>query len=597
MVAATLACTAVSVNAAKPTYVYGAPANLPLLNNAAQSLVRVGMPSDIPGNAVVSSAILTFTQYAAYTGANTLTVQRNAAAWVVSKATWNTRPALAGAAVSVSKTGSAAETQWSFDVTADVQGFVNGTVANNGWRLWTTSATTRYVRGSAGPVSRPSLTITYLTPTDAPVNLVPTGNQAVSLQKPWLLFLAPPDTTAINIQIDADMNSPYDFDSGDVSAVSGSLDMSTTAWIGLTAGGPSAYWRARTVSSFGYSAWSAWAQMRRVAKPTVTITSPGATSDDTTPPVTWTVSGGTQVSYRVIITNSAGKIVADSGQIVGTTTTYTPPKAVAAEGATATVEVRVWDDPNIHRVATPGDPVYASAFQTWTCQGVGSVANALTVSAVSDGWSPAVTVTATRGTAPDSWQVWRADGSGAPTSLATGLTNPLSYQDWTADPNKPHTYYAVPYINGTGRGQVGGAAPKSTVTPTCTGIWLVDPADPTVRAVIWGDEDADFDATEIAVIHQPIGGPPIRRVSYRPPLTGSVSGELVDVGAYTADAQITALYDFKSEYRDLRLILGDRNLLVRVGDILVAPTPDSDLERHSVVTFAWWQQGTTPWSP
>jgi hypothetical protein len=125
---------------------------------------------------------------------------------------------------------------------------------------------------------------------------------------------------------------------------------------------------------------------------------------------------------------------------------------------------------------------------------------------------------------------------------------------------------------------------------------VVDPVDPTKRAVIWGNDAGDFDATELAVIHQPIGGPPIRRVAFRPPLSGSVAGELVDVGNLSADAQIAALYDFKGNDRDLQLVLGDRNLLVRLGDLLVRPTPDSGDQRHSQVTFSWWEQGTPPWS-
>jgi hypothetical protein len=180
------------------------------------------------------------------------------------------------------------------------------------------------------------------------------------------------------------------------------------------------------------------------------------------------------------------------------------------------------------------------------------------------------------------------------TGLAPASAN-LTYEDWTWDPNKVHVYRAAPYTNGTGTASGG---PTATVTPTCLGIWLVDPADTTKRAVIWGDDDGDFDATELAVIHQPIAGPPVRRTIYRPPLSGAVAGDLVDIGAaLTADSQIAALYDFKKNDRDLRLILGDRNLLVRVGDLLVAPTPDSDLDRHSIVSFSWWQQDAPPWSP
>jgi hypothetical protein len=595
MAVSTLTCTAVSVRQAKPGYAYGATATLPITaaSGAAQrALVRVGMPSDIPANATVTSALLTFTQ-SGVSGGGTGSMQlgRNTAAWTVSKATYTNRPASA-APVSAGATGSQPDgTLYTWDVTSDVQGFLAGTLTNYGWQLSNLASPIRNIRGSAASTGKPQLVITYLTPTDAPINLTPSGNQAVSLAKPWLTFQAPPDTTAIDVQIDADMNSPYDFDSGDVASSVGALDTSTTAWAGLTAGGASLYWRARTKSSLGYSAFSSWAQMRRVAKPTVTITSPTASSDDTTPPVVWSVAGGVQQAWQVIITNSKGQVLADSGRIVGTDTTWTPPKAVTTEGSSATVEVRIWD--NVDRVATSSDPTYANAVLTFTAAGTASVGPATGITVTVDGTRPLVTITATRGSAPDSWTVLR-DNVRIATGLSPASANLAAYQDWTADPNKPHVYRAAPYTNGTGTASGG---PTQTVTPTCLGIWLVDPADPTKLAVIWGDDGGSFDATELAVIHQPIGGPAVRRVAYRPPLSGAINGDLIDVGSFTADAQIAALYDFKANSRDLRLVLGDRNLVVRIGDLLIAPTPESDSDRHSLVSFSWWQQDAPPWSP
>lgn len=590
MAVANLSPTVISVRAAKPSYVYGATATVPLLTSSSSALVRVGMPSDIPANASVVSAILTLQQQGAVTGTMTLSVQRHSANWATSKVTWNTRPGVSGTVVTPpAKTNPADATLWAFDVTPDVSAFLAGTVPNYGWRLSNTGSPVLNMRGSAASLGKPTLAITYLTPTDAPINQVPAGNQAVSIAKPWLTFQAPPDTTAINVQIDADMLGVADFDSGDVNSTVGALDTSTTIFGGLVVGTPR-YWRARTKSALGYSAWSPWVQMQRVAKGTVTITSPTATSDDTTPPVVWTFAGATQVSWQVIIT-SQGKVVADSGQNVGTETTWTPPKAVATLGQTATVEVRIWD--NADRVATNGDPPYALATLTFTAQGSGAVTPATGVTVVVDGFAPVVTITATRASAPDSWSVVR-DNQYIATGLSPASANLAAYQDWTADPNKPHVYRAAPF---TAPASTASGGPTQTVTPTCQGIWLVDPANPTMRAVIWGDDEGDFDASELAVVHQPIAGAPVRRVVYRPPLSGAVAGELVDVGTYTADAQIAALYDFKSNDRDLRLVLGDRNLLVRIGDLLISPTPASDLDRYSLVSFSWWQQDATPWSP
>lgn len=595
MATATLSPTVASIRSAKPTYVYGATARIQLITNAAQGLVRIGMPSDIPANAVVSSAVLTFYQFDVFVGSKTLTVQRQATAWKMSTATWNNRGSVSGTAVNVTQSGTADRTAWAFTVTTDVQAWINGTVPNYGWRLSSNSATNSPVRGSAATYGKPVLVITYVVPAKEPTNLIPAGNQAVSVAKPVLTFQAPPDMTHLNVQIDADTNSPYDFDSGDVASSTGVYDSTAAAaWAGLTAGGASGYWRVRTKSALGYSAWSTWAQWKRVAKPTVTITSPGATSDDTSPPVVWTVSGGTQTASQVVIRNAAGAVLADSGRVVGTGLTYTPPKAVTTLGSSATIEVRVWDA--VDRVAVPGDTAYAVQTQTFTAAGTGAVTPASTCTAVANNFDPSVVITATRGAAPDSWTLYRNDGKGE-TIVATGLSPAsasFSYTDWSADPNKSHVYRAAPYTSGTGTASGG---PTATVTNRCTGIWLVDPATPAKRAVIWGDEAGDFDAGEIAVLHQPLAAPPVRRVAYRPPLSGSCSGELVDAAGQTADAQITNLYDFKQDDRDLRLILGDRNMLVRVGDLTISPTPASGTERYSLVTFVWWQQDSPPWEP
>ena len=580
---ATLSPTAVSIQAAKPSYVYGAAAYIPLLYGKASALMRIGIPADIPSNAAILSATLSIYQYGAYTSASTtLQVVKNTVNWTVSKATWSKAPATGGTVRAVTKAASPSGTLWNFDVTADVQGWLAGG-ANYGWRFNTTAGTVRQIRGSASPYAKPQLTISYLTPTDAPIGLSPAGNQAVSIAKPWLTFIAPPDTTAVNVVIDATMTAPYDWDSGDIPAVAGAVNLATTAYPGL-ADGQSVYWRARTKSAFGYSAWSTWAQMQRVLKQPVVITSPGDTTDDTTPPILWNATG--QMSWQVVVTDSKGAKVADSGRIVGSDDEWTPPKAVGTDGGSATAEVRVWDA--VDRVATAGDTTYSSTTQKFTLTGTATVTPANTVTAANDGFTPAVTIKATRNNVPDSWRVYR-DG----TEIVKDLESPLTYTDWGAAPNHPHTYQAFPVTNG----KRAAVSPAAKLTPTCHGIWLIDPVSPTDRAVIWGMDPGEFNAVELAVIHQPIAGPPVRRVAYRPPLSGSLSGDLVDVPGYPADTQIAVLYDFKGDDRDLRLVVGDRNLRVRIGDLTIAPIPESGRERHSIVSFSWWEQGATPWAP
>ena len=150
----------------------------------------------------------------------------------------------------------------------------------------------------------------------------------------------------------------------------------------------------------------------------------------------------------------------------------------------------------------------------------------------------------------------RNDGAGF-VRIAAGLNNPLAYQDWTADPNKPHTYRALPYINGTGTASGG---PTTVVTPAAWGSGCSTPRRPHQAGRHLGRRRRLLgDATELAVIHRPTS--PAHRCAGSPtgrPCPGAVTGELVDVGGYLADDQITALYDFKSNDRDLQLVLGDR---------------------------------------
>src|SRR4051812_50221271 len=121
MATVTLSPTVASVRAAKPTYVYGATALVPLLTSASAALVRVGMPSDIPANATVVSAVLTLQQAGAATGAITLTAQRHSATWTMSKVNWSNRPGVGGTVVTPpAKTAPPADTLWTFDVTDDV---------------------------------------------------------------------------------------------------------------------------------------------------------------------------------------------------------------------------------------------------------------------------------------------------------------------------------------------------------------------------------------------------------------------------------------------------------------------------------------------
>lgn len=584
-----LAPLAISVQQARSTYAYGQLGAMPVSTTAAM-LLRVGLPAAVSEDAVVSSATLYVTQTGNVSGSVTVNLRKTVAGFNVLRTSWSTQPAMAGATVGVTKASPTSGTVWAFDVTSDVQGYASGALANLGWALRASTSGGVRMRGSKAAMGQPVLVVEYVEPGDPPEDLNPNGS-AVSLAKPVLGFLVAPDTSAVLVQVATDTVT-VDFDSGEIVTDVGQVDLATTAFGGLVSGAAAKLWRARSRGATGLTGWSAWASMWRVDKPTVAITSPGASSDDTTPPIIWSVSGGTQESWRVIIRDgsAAGPVLADSGRVASSATTWTPPEEInVVEGATVHLEVRVWDD--VDRVVTPGDPDYASAPSTFTLSTSAGVTPPVTATATNDGFSPAVVVTATAVSAPDGWVVTR-DGRRVFTDKDLP-TSSFSWTDWDAVPNVEHTYRVARIVGD----EVSAGGPTPTVTPRPQGMWLVDPTVPDA-AVLWGVDEGTWSAAELAVIHQPLAGMPVRRVAYRPPMSGSMSGQLVDVGATSHDESRDFLYDVKSSEADrvLRLVVGDRSIPVNVGDITVRPVPNTGDTTVSMASFTWWQVARVPWT-
>lgn len=117
----------------------------------------------MPANAQVDSATLTVNVTAAMSG-RTITVTEVTGAWTEAALTWNTNPAVAGAATGTfSANATGAKT---VDVSADVADWVAGAATNNGWQLADLGATTN-LTGALGSSenatvgNRPTLAISY----------------------------------------------------------------------------------------------------------------------------------------------------------------------------------------------------------------------------------------------------------------------------------------------------------------------------------------------------------------------------------------------------------------------------------------------------
>lgn len=121
-----------------PLVNFGNDANLDvqsMLSGNKRTFVRFDLAGcSIPANSLIVSASLDLFMFTAPVASRTYEARRVAAAWTETGVTWLNQPAVAGSATSSVMTGTTPNVTLSWNVTADVQAFVDGT-ANNGWRV------------------------------------------------------------------------------------------------------------------------------------------------------------------------------------------------------------------------------------------------------------------------------------------------------------------------------------------------------------------------------------------------------------------------------------------------------------------------------
>lgn len=595
MTATTIGVAAYQVNSNHPDTRYGRPAVLSLRQTAPveRSFFRCSTAS-IPAGAVVSAATITFHHRPAVAGTVTWTIKPVVSSWT-SKLTWGTIPDVDPATtVTATTTDAPAGGPITFDVTTLSQQAVSAARTDRGWQLSCDHPTTLGVYGTTADEYAPELVVTWTTPEDAPENLNPASG-AVSVAAPVLTFTSGEDTTAVQVQVDpaADATAPA-FDSGEVAATGGYLELSTTSYAGL-ADGASTQWRARAKNSLGWSAWSDWVSFSRAVKPVLTLSAPAASVADGTPPYQWSFTG--QVAWQASLLDASGTVLADSGRTTGAGTAWTPPKGLTVDGQTGSVRVRCWDA--VDRTATPGDPVYIEVAQPVTLALDSTVGAMDSLFAASTADLPSVALTGARAAGiPDEVVIFR-DGAQvarlAGTDVFTGTA--FAWADWTCPQDgRPHTWRVAPVVNG----KVASGGPSASATPTSIAIWLVDaePDDVTnpAKVAVRTGSAQDQSAPETLITHQPITGDSLEvivRRLVRLPRQGSIAGNLEtrpgisDPWADEATMLGFAAADVGHTYR---LILGALNLLVVVSGITVSEVPVDRAARVVAAAFDWYER-------
>jgi hypothetical protein len=591
MATKTIPLTAVSVQSAKANTRFGLLTYMPLSASPwAQMLANVSL-AGIPSDAVITTATLVLRSRNKPNWSGTRTIKARAATSAFSTSTnWagvptDTATGEATRAIANATFGAT----WNLDVTSIVQAWVAGTLANRGFKIFTAETVAGVFQGTGAPWGAPVLLVDYQVPATAPTGLHPSSG-AVSKNKPTLQFQTPGDTIAVQVQVDAAANGTTPgFDSGELALNAGLVDLSATSYAGLS-DGASTQWRARVKNALGWSAWSTWVTFSRTSWKTLTISSPGSTSEDPSPTIQASYGGGGVVTaWRALLLSDTGAQVQDSGWTPGSTISFGTTKSVGA-GGTAVVQIR----DNVTRDATPGDPDYLEVTKAFTVTPSGTPTAPTLAAASSDGIKAEVVLTGTRSTIPDELVVYRNDilvdrVTGASVFSGTNFT----YRDRTAPMNVPATYK----VFAVSAGAWSSASATKGVTPSCLGIWLYDTLS-SDAVLILDDEELDQTQPEVAIVHRPISGPGgnpqvVRRRLARYPREGLLEGTLVDAVGVSAATSESVLRDWADNDagRRYRLVLGNQNDPVILGDITFEELSENGTDRVLGVSASWWYQG------
>ena len=373
-----------------------------------------------------------------------------------------------------------------------------------------------------------------------------------------------------------------------------------TTWVLPYTGIPSLgtrWWRVRIWDDTDtVSDWAIPVSMTRTDLATLSISSPGATTGDLTPPVTWTLTGQTQESYKVTLfeVKASGKLVGlwtTAG--VGTTNSVTVPANLIVTGKTYKVRVESWD------TLSRANNEHQTAEQNFTYVRDGTVAAPTSMSAIvyNDGTrdTPAVQVTVTSAVQPDYWSV-KIDGVEYNSRIDAGPTfvsgSTYRFYIWGFTPRVTSTLEveAVRFSGGVFKHSSGN--PTQNVRTNFVGIWLADDTGTATLGQMVFISDVQVDATigETGTTYDVIGSrAPVRLTDTIQGYRGSVSGQVLSKSERDVFLALKQL----SLTQNLRLVLGDLSIPVRLESVSTSPRPEPG-DFIFDVSFSFFQVGD-PW--
>lgn len=297
-----------------------------------------------------------------------------------------------------------------------------------------------------------------------------------------------------------------------------------------TADGGNFWWRVRNMDNNGV--WSPWAdsvQVNVLSKGALTL-GPMASIQEGSPVVTWSLATRTQAAYQVIIAKSTdpNNWLWDSGKITSPATSQQIPFGIIDPNYTYSILVRVWDDQA--REGTPNDTPYVEG--TYSALAVtysGSVTNVTSTAFASDPVLPKGTLTFSRASAPDSFQLQQSDDGGTtwyyveeklPTEITTGGTG-YSWPITTAKQYVSHQWRVLSVVAGV---QSQSPTPVSgTIAKLCPVLMRIDGTD----ACFFMNPERDRQRLGIQGLHERMGGPPVLVTQRLGGQSGHVKGRFI----------------------------------------------------------------------
>jgi hypothetical protein len=197
--------------------------------------------SDIPSYAIINSAtfyIYYVTWFDSNPGGTPLNLYRITSNWNEGTVTWNNQPGHYGSSTDISNVPSSTGSWMSYDVTDDVEDFVDGTYSNYGWKFIDETSGNAQIRfyGKENGAYIPYLEVDYIIVGNAPTNpLRPSGPTTISVYQPVSYETVSTDADLDTIKYGWDWDGDQDvdqwtsfYDSGEVIETSHSWNVEGT---------------------------------------------------------------------------------------------------------------------------------------------------------------------------------------------------------------------------------------------------------------------------------------------------------------------------------------------------------------------------------